>query len=204
MMKNDTSHAARWGLGLAAAGLLAAGTAMAEGPDYTYAQLGYINVDVDDVDVDGDGFSLAGSVAITDLFHLFGSYDDGELDSGPVDVDLSRLRLGGGLNFAITPTTDLVGTLYYVNYELDGPGPGDVDEDGFGITGGIRSMVTPALELNGAIRYEDLGGDVDDETSLLVGGVYSFTPAVAAYASAEFGDDITEFGVGIRVYFGKL
>lgn len=203
-MKNETSHAARWGLGLAAGCLLAAGTALADGPDYTYGQLGYVNIDVDDVDVDGDGFSLGGSVAITDMIHLLGSYEDGELDGGGVDADLSRLRLGGGVNFAVTPTTDLVGTLYYVNYELDGPGPIDADEDGFGLTGGVRSMLTPALELNGAIRYEDLGGDIDDETSLLVGGVYSFTPAFGAYASAEFGDDITEIGVGVRLYFGKL
>lgn len=201
-MKNETSHAARWGLGLAAGCLLVAGSALADGPDYTYGQLGYINVDVDDLNADGDGFSLAGSVAITDLVHLFGSYDDGELDrSGPgSDFDLSRLRLGGGVNFAVSPTTDLVGTLYYVNMDLDDAG----DEDGFGLTGTVRSMITPALELNGGLRYEDLGGSLDDETSLLVGGVYSFTPAVGAYASAEFGDDITEIGVGIRVYFGKL
>lgn len=180
-----------------------AGPGLADGPSYSYLQGGYVNFDVDNADADGDGFGIAGSAALTDMFFAFGSYDDGELDGpGGSDFDLNRFRLGAGVNFELTPTTDLVGSLYYVDYELDGPGPGDGDEDGFGITGGVRSMITPQLELNGGLRYEDLGGSIDDETALELGGVFSFTPAWAAYAGVSFSDDVTEFGIGGRYYFG--
>jgi hypothetical protein len=200
-MKRNFSKALGVTGGLAAL-LLAGGAQAQDGPNYNYLQFGYLHVDFDDTDVDGEAWSLGGSAAITDMFHVIGSYDDGDLDGDfGVDVDFSRLRLGAGINYALTSTTDLVGDLYYLDVEVDPDGPGEADEDGFGLKAGVRSMLSDQLELNGGLRYEDLGGDLDDETSIYAGAVYSFTEQWGVYGGAEFGDDASEYGIGARFYF---
>ncbi|MEQ9562066.1 MAG: hypothetical protein RLN69_06055, partial [Woeseiaceae bacterium] len=56
--------------------------AYADGLNYTYGEVGYSLVEIDDVDVDGDGFNIAGSFALSDEFHIFGGYSTASLDFG--------------------------------------------------------------------------------------------------------------------------
>lgn len=190
--------------------LLVAGSAgAAEGPRYTYAEVGYVNIDIDDIDgvgADGDGFNLAGSVAVADMVHLFGSYFDGDVDVddfgfGEIGIDYTTFAIGAGLNYAISDTVDLVGRLAYLNAEAEAFGFSE-DDDGYGLSAGARAMLMPQFELNGAIVYSDLGGDDGDDTAVGIGAVYSFTEMFAVTASGTFGGDVQEFGVGVRAYFG--
>jgi hypothetical protein len=167
------------------------------GPQWTYGELNYTRIDFDDLDADGDLLGVGGSIAVTDLFHLFASYDDGEIEAdGPVDADAdySQMRLGGGINYPVSETVDLVGQVSWVNLEIE-----DFDEDGLGLFGGVRAMLTPKFELNGGVSYVDI--DDSDDTALEVGGVYSFTDMFAVSARASFGDEVTFYGVGARLYF---
>jgi opacity protein-like surface antigen len=204
------------GLALAPAVLMALSfaAAAAEGPKYTFVEAGWLHTEIDDDgsigdDPDGDGYGLGGSFAVTDMFHLFASYSDSDLDVDAfgfgVDVDYSSLAIGGGVNYAVSNTVDLVGQLAYVDVEVDvdfpGFGSASEDESGYGLSGGVRAMINEALELNGAISYVDLGDDSDD-TTFGVGAVYNFTPMVAAHAGLEFGDDVTTYGIGVRLYVG--
>ena len=186
----------------------------ADGPRYTYVDAGWVHTEVDvdgfsGDDPDGDGFELDGSFAVTDMFHLFAGYSDSELDVDAfgfgVDVDYSTLTVGGGVNYPLNETIDLVGQLAYVDaeVEVDAPGFGSASEDesGYGLGAGLRAMITEVFELNGGISYVDLGDDADD-TAFSVGAVYSFTPMVAGQAGISFGDDVTAYGLGVRLYFG--
>lgn len=198
----------------AVAALLVTGamtSAHAEGPRYTYLELGYVNIELDDPgflgeDPDGDGFAFGGSVAVADMVHLFAGYTDSELDFstpfGKVDVDYRTLSLGVGLNYAIASNIDLVGRLAYVNAEAKALGE-KVDEDGYGISGGVRAMVTEQFELNGFVNYVDLGSDVGDDTSVSIGGLYNFTDLFAVGLGGEFGSDVRVITVGVRFYFGN-
>jgi opacity protein-like surface antigen len=173
-----------------------------EGPKYTYGEVGYAHVDLDDFnEADGDQIGIGGSLALTDMLHIFGSYAQGEVDgSNFPNIDTTSANAGLGLNYAVSPTIDLVGRMSYV-YSKAELNNFDVDDSGFGVSGGVRAMLTPQLELNGGIGYVDFGDDNND-TSLDLGAVYSFTEMFAVTANASFSDDVSAVGVGLRLYFG--
>ena len=58
----------RKSLGLAL--LLLAGPGLAEGVSYNFIELGYERVEFDDIDLDGDGFGLGGSVELGEYVFL--------------------------------------------------------------------------------------------------------------------------------------
>lgn len=181
------------------AGVLMANAAMAaDGPQYTYVEAGYSWIDFDDFNADGDAFNIGGSLAVTDMFHLFAGYQDGEVEVGSFDIDVSTMQLGGGMNIELSPTVDLVATAAWVRADLDANAFGSGDDDGYALGVGVRAMVTPQFELNGGVSYVDVS---DDDTALSVGAVYSFNEMFALTAGASFGDNVTSYGIGGRIYF---
>ncbi len=66
--------------GLAAAMLVVAGSAVAEGPRYTFGEIGYSQVDFDNFNEDAQMFGANGSFAISDRLYLIASYADGSID----------------------------------------------------------------------------------------------------------------------------
>lgn len=198
-MKNGLMRITRLCMFAGAASM--AGAAIADsGPRYTFGELAYTRADYEDIDADGDLFGIAGSIAIGDMFHLIAAYDDGELEGdGGGDVDASTVELGGGINYAISDTVDIVGQLAWVSAELDSGRFGGIDEDGYRLSGGLRAMMTPQFELNGGLTYLDIE-DADD-TAVEFGGVYSFTDLFAVTGGASIGDEVTSFRIGARLYF---
>jgi hypothetical protein len=191
---------------------LAAGSGMAaDGPRYTYGELGYVNLDFDDVQgvgADGDGWYLGGSVALADMIHFFASYTDGDVDVddfgfGEINADFSQLVAGLGVNYPLSDTVDLVGRVAYVRAEVEVLGF-DEDDDGYGLGGGVRAMVLPQLELNAGITYSDLGGEDGDNTAVGVGAVYNFTDMFAVTTGASFSDDEQDLNLGVRLYFDGI
>ena len=180
--------------------LLSSTAAMAEGPSYSYIQAAYQEIDIDlgIVDVDGDGWAVAGSVAINESWYGFASYGSGELES---IVDVDQFAIGAGWHSPINERTDWFVSLAYIGAEVSAPGFGSADDTGYGIGLGMRSMLTPKFELAGSINYSDLGDGSD--TSFGVGGWYTVTGNLALGLGADFGDDISSYGVGFRLYFDK-
>ena len=182
---------------------LVAGTCLAgEGPRYTYLEAGYAHVEFDNFNnADGDQFGAGGSLALTDMVHLFGSYAEGsvEASNGP-SIDTTNAVAGIGLNYAVEPAFDVVGRVSYV-YAKAEAGNFDVDDSGLGLSVGVRDMITPTIEVNGDINYVDFGDSSD--TSLRLGAVFNFTEMVAMTVNASFGEDVASYGVGVRAYLGN-
>jgi hypothetical protein len=181
--------------------MLSSATAMAEGPSYSYIQASYQEIDVDDVfNADGDGYGIAGSVAINDSWFVFAGYASSELEFAiDASVDLDQATIGGGWNSAISEKTDWFVTLAYIDLEASS-GFVSADADGLGASVGVRSMLNPKLELYGSLGYSDLG-DGGDGTAVAAGLWYTVGGRVALGLGAEVGSDITTYGVGIRLYF---
>lgn len=180
-----------------------AGTALAaeEGFSYSNVELGYIDTELDDFDVSGDGFGLRGSWAFTPNVHGFASYSDLDFDH---DVSAETLRIGAGLNWPLSPRLDVIGRLSYVRAEMDvsfGPFSASVDDSGFGLEAGVRGRPMEQLEVTGSLDYVDIG-DADD-TSLGVGARYYFTSQFAAGGDLSFNDDGTTIMLGLRFDFGR-
>jgi hypothetical protein len=164
-------------------------------PRYTYVEGGYLNVDYDDIDVDGDGLFLGGSYALHKNVHLLAEYQDADLDG---DADANALLLGVGANLPLRPGLDFVGRLRWINQEIE-YGNQSNDEDGYGLEAGIRAMINPQLELDGSIKYVDI--DDEDDTSFVIGGLYELTSSFALGGDIELSDDYTAFFLKARYYF---
>ncbi len=173
--------------------------ALAESPDYNYVQLAWQKVELDDnfLDVDGDGFGVAGAFEVADNWHVIVAYDDIGFDFG---VDLEELSAGFGYHADISANTSFFGELAFVRFEVSAPGLGSADEDGFGIRIGLRSNVTPNVELEGSASYVDLG-DGADGSAVAGAAWYRFTETFAVGLSAGLEEDVTAFGIGARLYF---
>ena len=182
--------------------MLSSAVAMADGPSYSYIGANYQEVDVDlggGFDVDGDGYGVNGSAEIGESWYVFVDYSTFDFESV---VDINSLSVGAGYHSAISEKTDWFGTLGYVDQEVDVSGLGSFSEDGFGASLGVRSMVNPKLELYGAVGYVDLGAGADG-TSFAAGLWYTVSGNLALGLGFDTDDDVTGYGVGIRLYFDK-
>lgn len=180
---------------------LLAGTASASANefDYDFFQLSYGNVEFDDVNVDGDGFGLAGSYSINPDFHVFAGYEAVGLDFG---IDATSLGAGLGWHTTLSPVVDLVASVSYQYVELDAPGGASVDDNGLGLGVGLRFAASEVLELNAGISYVDFS-DSGGDTGFGVGGLYSFTEAFSLGLSADWSDDASSYTLAGRFYFGQ-
>ena len=176
-----------------------AASALADGVSYNYIEGSYQRVEFDDDfsgDFDGDGFGIGGSFALNDQWHLFADYVTADLDFG---VDLDQLAIGGGFHTPVSNTVDFVAEFSYVRLDASS-GFASVDDDGFGLSAGLRGMGADRLELAGFIDYIDLDQS-GDETSLRGEAWYNFTETFALGFTAEAGDDVTQYGIGGRIFF---
>lgn len=187
---------------LLAAALVLPIAAPAADLSYNYVEAGIgrteLDVDAGSVDeVDGDGFSIAGSLAVTDNVHLFADFNTVDFD---FDVDTRTIRVGGGWNLGLNESTDFIARVAYLQTEVDFPG-GDADEDGFDIGVGLRSAIAPAFEIEGAIDYVDLGGDDSGDTTFSGAARYFVTSQFAVGVALGVGDDATSYGLTARLNF---
>lgn len=186
-------------LGLASL-LLLAGPALAQDLNYNFIELGYVEFDLDDdiVDVDGDGFGIGGSFEIGETMFVTVGYSSADFD---FDIDFDQLSVGLGLHAPISNNVDFIGEISYVSAEASAFGFSE-DDDGFGASVGIRGMVSQAVELEGSIDYIDLD-DAGDDTSFGIGVWYYFNEYFALGLQGDFGDDISSYGIGGRMFFGQ-
>jgi len=193
--------------------LLTAGLAMnvetlAEGPDYNFVEGGLTEFDLDAQGADGLGIELGGAIDVTNNIFVFGNYENGEdLDgNNGVDIDVSRLSLGGAYHHGLTGKTDFVGGLAFerIDAEVDGPGFGSIsgDDNGLSFHAGIRSVPKPSIDLHAFIKRVDYDGNLDD-TSLEIGGWYMLNDWLAAGLEGSFGDEITTYAIKVRIYHKK-
>jgi hypothetical protein len=171
-----------------------------EGFSYSFVELGYMNTEIDDLDVDGDGLGLRGSIEFTDRFHGFAGYSDLDLD---FDVSTTQMEVGVGLNWPVSPNVDLIGTVSYLNLEVDLPAPfGSADDSAIALGGALRGRVGEQLELRGGLTYAefDEGGN---DTAFNVGARYYFTKMFALGADIGFNEDGTSWTLGGRFDFGS-
>jgi hypothetical protein len=186
---------------LVACAALAPVLAQAEGLSYSYLEAGYLSTDIDAISEEVDGFTLRGSVELTERVFVFGGYTDQSASVSGLDVDAQSYALGAGYAWPLAPTTDVYGKLAYVSAEVDASGVGSADDDGYSLSLGLRGRVVEQFELEGAIHYVDLA-DSGDDTSFGVGARWHFTEQFAVGVEGEFGDDANTYGIGVRWTFG--
>lgn len=182
------------------------GVTRAAGMSYSYLEAGYAETEIeaDDVDMDGDGYRISGSLAIAPTYHIIVDYStaDLEVENFNIGADVETISIGFGYNRPISQRADAIGRILYVDSSVDFDSTfadASADDSGLGMQFHLRGQVMERLEVEGGIDYVDVG---DDDTSLLLEGRYFLTDALALGAGVRFGDDTTSYGVSLRFNFG--
>lgn len=174
-----------------AAGLMLPLAAVSAPLSYNHIDGAYVH---EDIGPKGDGFLISGQFAFADSWFFTGRYSKANLDGG--FPDLERISAGVGYQAPVAEGTSVYGQVTYEHVDLGG------SEDGFGVEGGLRYAIAPQFEVNGAIEYGDIDNVVDQKVGFKLGGVYDVTPTIGITAGYESIDDLDEWTVGGRFYFG--
>ena len=171
---------------------------------YSYVEAGWATTELDVGDgfdsVDFDGWLLRGSVALGDTFFLAGEYASQTNDDAGVDIDLDQYNLGLGAHYALSDNADLVGQISWVKAEVSAAGFGSVSDDGYGLSVGVRGRLGEQFEGEVALKYADFS-DGGDSTAGFLAGRWYFTEAFAVGVNAQFDEDTTSYGIGLRYEF---
>ena len=189
---------------LLAAGLFAlGGAAHATDLKYDYLQVGYAEVDFDDVDEDLTCISIGGSFLVAEQVYLFGSYTDGETDRfAGGRLETTGYTLGAGYRYGVGPQTDFNFAAAFEYADVEGTGGlsflGSDSENGYSLTVGVRHLVAREFELGADVTYVDIA---DDDTILTVGGLWHINDQVALGLGYFTGSDAQGFEGAVRFKF---
>jgi Ax21 family sulfation-dependent quorum factor len=171
--------------------LLPLAASAADGISYNYLQGGYVATKTDLADADGLG--IDGSFSIAPNFHVFGGYNNQEIeDSNGFDFD--QMRLGIGYNHEISQRADLVTRLAYEKFDA---GSG-FDSDGYSAEVGVRGALAQSFEafaMAGYEDYEQVGGEFYGK----LGAQVKFSPNWGLAGDVKFADSDTQWFVGPRL-----
>jgi hypothetical protein len=155
----------------------------------------------DNFDIDGEGFQLRGSLAVTDTFFALVEIADLEFEEGNLDVDFTRWLIGGGGHWPINQSLDFVARGGIVRYDVDA-GRFDEDDIGFFLGGRVRAQIVQNVELEGGVDLTtaEVPG-FEDEIVIVGEGRYHFNDQFSAGGLINLGDDSSLIGVYGRYNF---
>lgn len=173
--------------------------ALADDFDYNFVSGSYGQIDIDDLNVDGDVYGLGLSIGIAENIHMFADYQGSDLDFG---LDVSEWSAGIGYNTPISDVMDVVAQLSYEYVDLDAPGIGGFDDDGYGLFVGLRAAMSESVEIEAGISYIDLN-DSGDNTTFDAGFLFNVSETIALGVNGSWDDDVSIYRLTGRVYFGN-
>jgi len=186
---------------LAAAALALPVATQAADFDYSFVDLALLphaQVEAGNDDIDGDGFQLRGSLAVSSNFFVLAQLQDFDLDRG---VDVTRWMVGGGGHWPLNNSIDLVATVGVAQLNVD-VGRFDEDDTGVFLGGRVRAQVAPRFELEGGVEYISAEvGDSGNDVYLVGEGRYNFNDQLSLGALVNFSSDVETLGVYGRYSF---
>ena len=187
---------------LGAVAALIAGPALADGFSYNNIEARFISTEIEDVepgvDLEGDGFAIAGSVEFGSTIHGFGTLSGTEYED---TIDVGSLTAGLGFNHSLAPALDLVTGVSYERLKVEVEDSRNIEE-GFGLNAGLRGRVGENVELTAGLKYTDYGDGLDD-TTIMAGGRYYFSRNFALGLDYSENDDGDTWALAFRYDFGN-
>lgn len=197
----------------------------AEDLSYSYFELGYVNLDIDESDEDfifqgefddGEGWGFRASWELGERFFVYGAYNESNADFSyldntetvvPGDVDQIKFNLGVGMHFPINEISDVVVSAAYADIDYDSFDIGrnsDIDwndlrddpSDGYHLDVSYRAQFADIVEGSIGVRYTDI--QQVDGFSLLANVMYEFTENWGINLSLDAGDHLMTWGLGVR------
>jgi hypothetical protein len=173
----------------------------ARGFDYSYAEVGYTNINSDPEDASGATTEL--SIAAGDYVHIKGGYSrlwvNSVKGSNKDNIDIDSFRIGMGGNYTIHEKIDLTGTVSYVDNE--NTGDNNNSDRGYEAEFGARVQALKQLEMTPSIVRVHM--DNYEDTGYSLGLVYALNRkwALRTRVRRFNDDDVTDFFAGVRLNF---
>jgi hypothetical protein len=173
----------------------------ARGFDYSYAEVGYTNINSDPEDASGATTEL--SIAAGDYVHIKGGYSrlwvNSVKGSNKDNIDIDSFRIGMGGNYTIHEKIDLTGTVSYVDNE--NTGDNNNSDRGYEAEFGARVQALKQLEMTPSIVR--VHTDNYEDTGYSLGLVYALNRkwALRTRVRRFNDDDVTDFFAGVRLNF---
>jgi hypothetical protein len=186
---------------LLGASLCAASAEAVSNFDYDYAEIGVFatSADILNVEVDGNGTDISGSLGLTEGVNLLASYQTTDFDFG-----LEGTQFGAGLGYhgALSYGIDLYLRLLYLDAEIEFPRRIDIEEiagTGYSLNVGVRYRFNKKFEADVAIAQ----ASVDDSTStgIIMAGRFRMSEIFSLGLSGAFADSTESLGLDIRAEF---
>ncbi|HZP12463.1 MAG TPA: hypothetical protein VFB36_08590 [Nevskiaceae bacterium] len=162
--------------------------------------------------VSGDGVGVHATVPLGQLFFVNGEFQHNNYSDSNSSGHINEYRAGGG----IESSPDKARAAVYGEYIRLDPEKAD-SADGFGLHARVTFDVIPPLNLFGEVGYVRLtaNGDTIDGPEFLIGGAFSFTKYIAAFADYrishldgngenESKDRLYDVRVGVRLNLGPV
>ena len=180
---------------MAGAALIAlAAAAGATDLSYDYAELRWVDTEIESVD--GDGFQLGGSYEVAEQWLVVADLTAVDFD---FNIDITTFSVGAGYVVRYDERFDLVGYARLIRANADGPG-GDNNENGYSIAAGTRAKPIENVELRAFLNHVDV---FERDTFIELGGDYYFDPRFSVGATLQFAGDADTLTLGIRWFFGE-
>ena len=164
-----------------------------DAPSYTFAEIGYTNIDLDD-GFDADGFKIKGSAGLGEYVFITGELAQTSGDIVGIDFDIDTTSFGIGGKYDLDNGGSVFASYTFGSWDVEGT---DLDIDTLRI--GYRHMVSEALELNGSLTSND--AEDETETGYQLGLAFAVNETVQITADYETIDNIDLLSVGARFSF---
>ncbi len=218
------------GMVFVALAVLAASTAQAAGPSYSYIGVSYewtdvkygINPKIEDAYNNGtiEGENIDFSIGILSWLHLQGQafgYMDGtckncntDIGGNPFDADVEGFKVGMGVNLGLdliglSEDVDLVIRGNFIDVELsnlNATSPLSIDDDGWSAETMIRGQISDNADVQIGYEYSRLNDTRNRDVT--IGLNYRMAKGLSVLARGLIFDSETGFELGVRWQFGDL
>lgn len=172
---------------------------------YTYAEAGYSNTHLDQLDRNAQAIYVNGSFGFLKFFHVIAGIErqEASLDN----VRLYQFDLGGGVHLPILERLDVIGELAYLVDAIDSDNTSSQTNEGWMAYAGARFMPLTwdrgGLEIFGGIRYIVLDSLLSDKETMSfeVGARGHFLEHMSVGAKAAFLEDDRMLAIDFRFSF---
>ena len=178
--------------------VLTTNQSIASGLSYSYVEVGYLdtNLDVDGVDIDGDGYAFVASSDITDNLAVFITYEEEDYQ---FDIEGKAAQFGINYHTPISATGDLVVSISAADVEISQPLLGTQDDTGNAIRIGLRNQNSKVAEVSIFISRIDVFDDTDTSFALDMG--LNATDAMQVVLGFSTSDNGSLLSIGLRAFY---
>ena len=174
---------------LAAMTITAAGTALAEGPQWTYVHGGYQRGDSYGNDGKNNTWDVGGSYGFMDMWHVQADYANTEIRNGStgdnIDGGFDQWSITAGANPHVNDSTDIVLDVRYGSLSPDNSDFSDADL--WSVGAGVDSLFTDKLELHVIAYWTNWNAN---DSSLVQGESVTGTMGGRYHWTENFSSDI--------------